>query len=283
MTINTTWTDPSEGGSVDLDTGNTLTDTVWDAVMSNIKNLGGTTGRTAVARREWQKGADISSATATAIGADGNFFDITGTTTITSFSGMAAGMIFCLQFDGALVLTHHSTNIKLPGGANITTAAGDIAMFHAEGATTSRCISYTKASGVAVVAAGGGKIAQVGQSLVLTSGTTTSTSYVDIPSSDGQVTLTTTGGDLLVFYTTFVRSDTDNQYSYVAIEIDGGSEVAESRLRTADANVSGTYSGYHRFTSVSSDAHTVAMRWKVAGNTSTMEAYGGIIVQEVSS
>ncbi|MAH45522.1 hypothetical protein CMI37_06820 [Candidatus Pacearchaeota archaeon] len=132
------------------------------------------------------------------------------------------------------------------------------------------------------LASSGGMVQQTTQNLGLTAGTTNSTTYVDIPSSDGQVTLTTTGGDLLVWYTAYVRSDTDNQYSYVAIEIDGGSEVAESRLRTADANVCGTYSGYHRFTSVAAGAHTVAMRWKVAGNTSTMEAYGGIVMQEIS-
>ena len=138
------------------------------------------------------------------------------------------------------------------------------------------------ANPVWAAAGGGGMVQQTAINAPLTSGTTTSTSYVDVPSSDGQVTLTTTGGDLLVWYSAVVRSDTDNQYSYVAIEIDGGSEVAESRLRTADANVSGTYVGFHRFTSVSSASHTVSMRWRVAGNTSTMEVYGGIIMQEIS-
>jgi len=140
----------------------------------------------------------------------------------------------------------------------------------------------TQQSIKAYVDAGGGMVAQIGQSLLLTGGTTTSTSYVDIPSSDGQVTLTTTGGDLLVWYTTVVRSDTDNQYSYVAIELDGATEVAECRMRTPDANVGNTFVGVHRFTSVSSAEHVVALRWRVAGNTSTLEVYGGIIVQEVS-
>ena len=131
-------------------------------------------------------------------------------------------------------------------------------------------------------AAGGGMVQQTTQNLGLTVGTTTSTTYVDIPSSDGQVTLTTTGGDLLVWYAASIRSDTDNQYSYCAIELDGGSEVAITRLRTADANVCGTYTTYHRFGSVAAGSHTVSMRWRVAGNTSTMEAYGGIVMQEIS-
>lgn len=44
MTINTTWTDPSDAGTLDLDTDDQLTETVWDALVSNIKRLGGTAG-----------------------------------------------------------------------------------------------------------------------------------------------------------------------------------------------------------------------------------------------
>ena len=55
----------------------------------------------------------------------GSFVDVTGTTTITSFGTLSAGMSKILQFDGALTLTHNATSLILPGGANITTAAGD--------------------------------------------------------------------------------------------------------------------------------------------------------------
>jgi len=44
MTITVAWTDPSEAGTLDLDTGDTLTDAVWDALVSNIGHLGGTAG-----------------------------------------------------------------------------------------------------------------------------------------------------------------------------------------------------------------------------------------------
>ena len=46
MTINSTYTDPSEAGAIDLDTNDVLTDTVWDLLLSNIKALGGTDGYT---------------------------------------------------------------------------------------------------------------------------------------------------------------------------------------------------------------------------------------------
>jgi hypothetical protein len=47
-------------------------------------------------------------------------------------------------------MTHHATNLDLPGEANITTAAGDVAVFQSTGANTVQCISYTKADGTAI-------------------------------------------------------------------------------------------------------------------------------------
>lgn len=67
---------------------------------------------------------DLASAATTDIGAQlTNFLRITGTTTITSFGTNYKGPRF-LRFAGAVTLTNSST-LVLPGGANITTAAGD--------------------------------------------------------------------------------------------------------------------------------------------------------------
>jgi hypothetical protein len=101
------------------------------------------------------KGSDIASDTALTLGKDGNQFDVTGTTTITSIATQGIGSIVTLHFDGALTFTHHSTNLILPGAANITTAAGDIAVMYEYASADWRCVSYTKASGAAVVASGG--------------------------------------------------------------------------------------------------------------------------------
>lgn len=91
------------------------------------------------------KGTDITSASTTNIGtATGNYIHITGTTTITAFDTIQAGASRTLVFDGALTLTHNSTSLILPGAANITTSAGDIAIFRSEGSGNWRCISYTK-------------------------------------------------------------------------------------------------------------------------------------------
>lgn len=100
----------------------------------------------------WEKGGDITSAGTISIG-EGGFFHVTGTTTITDIDPATdkSGRTFILEFDGALILTHHATTLILPGGASITTAAGDVAIFTSEGSDAVRCISYTRASGRALV------------------------------------------------------------------------------------------------------------------------------------
>ena len=97
------------------------------------------------------KGADIASATALTLGSDGKSFDVTGTTTITSIDTVKIGFHVTLQFDDALILTHHATNLILPGAANITTAAGDIAVFWEYATGDWQCVSYTKADGTATI------------------------------------------------------------------------------------------------------------------------------------
>ncbi len=91
------------------------------------------------------KGDDIASATTTSIGlATGEFVDITGTTTITGFGTTPAGVKRVLQFDGVLILTYNATSLILPGNANITTAAGDVATFISLGSGNWICTSYQR-------------------------------------------------------------------------------------------------------------------------------------------
>jgi hypothetical protein len=83
------------------------------------------TGQSLVFEQLFNQGiqADIASAATTDIGVQNtNFLRVTGTTTITSFGTNYRGPRF-LTFAGAVTLTH-STSLVLPGGANITTAAG---------------------------------------------------------------------------------------------------------------------------------------------------------------
>jgi hypothetical protein len=72
--------------------------------------------------------------------------NVTGTTTITSF-GSGANKRKLLRFTNALTLTHNATSLILPGAADITTAAGDVAEFASDGSGNWRCVSFMRSSG----------------------------------------------------------------------------------------------------------------------------------------
>jgi len=89
------------------------------------------------------KGSDIASAATTDLGAvTGLMHDITGTTTITSFGTVSAGVWKLIKFEGALTLTHNATSLICPGGENITTADGDVALVMSEGSGNWRVLGY---------------------------------------------------------------------------------------------------------------------------------------------
>lgn len=97
------------------------------------------------------QGVDIaSSATVNLDAATGQYVTITGTTAITGIT-LGQGHVRVVLFSGSLTLTN-GINLVLPGGADITTASGDIAVFVGSGGggTTVRCISYTRANGKAL-------------------------------------------------------------------------------------------------------------------------------------
>ncbi|GAH00811.1 unnamed protein product, partial [marine sediment metagenome] len=97
-------------------------------------------------------GPDIASATALPYPDYGNYSDVTGTTTITSFDTSGeVGTVIKRHFDGALILTHDATDLVLLGGANITTAAGDEAEFVEYASGDWRCVNYVRAGLVPLV------------------------------------------------------------------------------------------------------------------------------------
>ena len=97
-------------------------------------------------------GADIASAaTLNLDGSTGDLVDVTGTTTITAVT-LAEGVEKTVRFTGALTLTH-GASLVLPGEANITTAAGHVAVFRGYASGVVRVVSYQKLDGTAVVVA----------------------------------------------------------------------------------------------------------------------------------
>lgn len=101
--------------------------------------------------RSVQTNGTIASASTTNIGAaNAEYLAVSGTTTITAFDAVAAGIYRVLKFDGILTLTHNGTSLILPGTANITTAAGDTAGFVSLGSGNWRCQWYQRASGAPI-------------------------------------------------------------------------------------------------------------------------------------
>ncbi len=94
-------------------------------------------------------GGDTASANALTLG-DGNVFNITGTTAITSIATKGIGTPVWLRFNGILTLTHHATDLILTGSANITTAVGDWALFEEYAVGDWRMVAFSRASGAAL-------------------------------------------------------------------------------------------------------------------------------------
>ena len=107
-------------------------DAIVTAIASKLDKSGGVlTGSLEVNDTViFHQGGDLTSASALGVNAAGNLFDVTGTTGITSLAAKGVGSIVVLQFDAAVAITHHASNLILPGGSSITTAAGDILTFY---------------------------------------------------------------------------------------------------------------------------------------------------------
>ena len=104
----------------------------------------------------WEKGTDVISAGTISLG-EGRVFHITGTTTITDidFATAKDGREAVLIFDDVLILTHDFTTLKLPTGANITTAAGDRAGITQDSGDNIVCEWYTRANGTSLAISDG--------------------------------------------------------------------------------------------------------------------------------
>ncbi|PBB96441.1 hypothetical protein [Mesorhizobium sp. WSM3862] len=131
-------------------------DLVADANAARPVTAGGSGSSTAVGGADnlSAAGADMASAaTVNLSNSTGTLVNITGTVTITALGTVAAGAERDLVFAGALTLTHNATSLILPGGANITTAAGDVARMRSLGGGNWRCLSYQRANGAAIAIA----------------------------------------------------------------------------------------------------------------------------------
>lgn len=151
-------TKPTAGAALTADVRNNFSaaKTEIEALQAAVASaLVAKAGDTMTGALNWAATQTIASAATTDIGAaTSNSVIVSGTTTITGLGTIAAGAERVVQFSGALTLTHNATSLILPGGASITTAAGDVAYFVSLGSGNWRCTGYQKANGQAIVASG---------------------------------------------------------------------------------------------------------------------------------
>jgi hypothetical protein len=102
----------------------------------------------------WEQGANIASAATITLG-EGGLFYVTGAASISDidFGVTKSGRAVWLIFEGGCTLVHNATTLNLPGGANILTQAGDLALFLSHGGDNVACYSYTRANGTVLPAA----------------------------------------------------------------------------------------------------------------------------------
>ena len=169
------------------------------------------------------EGANLASAAAVTFGTDGDYFHITGTTTITSFSGTQPSVI--LIFDGALTLTH-SANIVLRNAVNRVTVANDVFGFVNEGSGVWREIFRTGGGGTGILTTKGDVLSYSTEEVrvgVGSNGKFLTADSTATPGVDWGAGPLTTKGDLL----TATAADTPVRQ---AVGSNGQAVVADSNL-----------------------------------------------------
>jgi hypothetical protein len=118
----------------------------------------------------------------------GNLAHLTGNSTVTGAT-MTPGKDVWLIIDGTPQFTYHATNLKLnSGGANVTLAAGDIALFTYDGTTVR--VAIFRANGKAIVETAPPPSSPVGSGLVHF-GSSAPANYLVCPTTPTNVSRTT--------------------------------------------------------------------------------------------
>jgi hypothetical protein len=218
--------------------------------------------------------ATVASAATTDIGAAASYaVKITGTTTITSFGTDGQGPRF-VRFTGALTLTHNASSLILPGGANITTAAGDtcIAIPIPSGAGW-YVSNYTRASGDLVS----------GTAVATTSGT--AVDFTSIPSWVKRITVqfsgvSTNGTSSIILQLGDSGGVETSGYSSSTAQFTNGGSVVSSLFTsgfgvTAVVDAGSVISGSLELSLLSATANTWAVAGVIGFTNSTSNAICG--------
>ena len=179
---------------VSLGSGNWRCTNYQRADGTPLAGSGGSfTGGTLTSALNEAPAATLASAATVNIGAAAaNTVKVTGTTTITAFDSIADGAVRKVEFQGALTLTHNATSLILPTGANIATAAGDVAEFRSLGSGNWKCTGYMRANGQALAGGGGGGLTNLAEAK------NTSDPNATVPVVSLSVSITETNGDIAI-------------------------------------------------------------------------------------
>ncbi len=201
-----------------------------------------------------------------------------------SGTGIAAEAIDSDHFvDGSIDTDHIGDNqITLAKQAHGT--QGGIQYYGASGAPSELAAGtsgfFLKTQGGSAnpvwAAGGGGKIDAVSFTAGA-SGSTTSTSFVDV--SGGEVDITTDKGGLIAWYFLSGYNSGLSANTYIALQLDTATEVAQSQVTQNASNQDYVYSGFYVWTSVSDAAHEINIRMKVSAGTFNIRG-GAILVME---
>lgn len=204
----------------------------------------------------------IASAATTTLNANHNVL-ITGTTGITSFGSSAstATPIYLLEFNGALTLTYNATSLIIPGSANITTAAGDIAVAEYLGSGNWKIRDYHKINGKSTIAPAVTDITGIGTAASLNVGT----SAGNIVQLDGSAKLPAVDGSQLTNLPSTVPTTQGavgtyiNGFKATVGNIAEGATIAGASLGTASISATAGFS--------TTGSSTPSGTWRVMSGT----------------
>jgi len=191
------------------------------------------------------KGSDVASSATLNFGLTGNYFDVTGTTTISAFRSVdRAGVLVCLHFDDIVTL-EHSSDLVMPYGADYTTYAGEELLFVSYAADQWRCVTIPARRNVVALGSISGA--------------------VDIDCSKGEVFSMTIGGNTTL---TFINKKPSGQETSIQLITENAGDYTFSISGTInwDVGVTPTFtsSGRDRIVLSSIDGSTfdAAQVWR---------------------
>lgn len=106
----------------------------------------------------------VSAATCDIGATDTSRVVVTGSTGPITSLGTSTNRLRFVSFTGTPTLTHHATNLILPGGADITVVAGDCGLFSSDATGKWRCLVFSRSDGdVVFLQAGTGAVERTAQ------------------------------------------------------------------------------------------------------------------------